>query len=299
MRACNRRSPGRWQRSGRRTTRTACCRSSWQQADRLLQQRADAEAQRAGRQAQRQLHRRWGKLTDAAGGAARADIGGEATPVPARAGDRRAPAGGGTRCRLAGDPVARARAATPGLRGELRRGGRDGARASGRRGAGRGGRDAAAARRSTPRSRRCCAARPIVSMWSTCTGRRSPRATSALARRYMPRARILYSVADLHHVRLERQAAVEERPELLAASRRVRLEECTAAWSADAVITHSAEEAELLRRAGAGGQRVSGAVGRAGARGSVARWRRGAGWRSSAAIPMRRTWTRRAGWSKR
>ena len=37
----------------------------------------------------------------------------------------------------------------------------------------------------------------------------------------MPRARILYSVADLHHVRLERQAAVEARPELLAASRRL------------------------------------------------------------------------------
>ena len=69
-----------------------------------------------------------------------------------------------------------------------------------------------------------------------------------LARRYMPRARILYSVADLHHVRLERQAAVEARPELLAASRRVRLEESVAAWSANAVITHSADEAEILRR---------------------------------------------------
>ncbi len=71
----------------------------------------------------------------------------------------------------------------------------------------------------------------------------------ALARRYMPRARILYSVADLHHVRLERQAAVEERPELLTESRRVRLEECMAAWLADGVITHSADEAALLRRA--------------------------------------------------
>jgi len=70
-----------------------------------------------------------------------------------------------------------------------------------------------------------------------------------LARHYMPRARVLYSVADLHHVRLERQAAVEQRPELLAVSRRMRLEECMAAWSADAVLTHSAEEAELLRRA--------------------------------------------------
>jgi Glycosyl transferases group 1 len=69
-----------------------------------------------------------------------------------------------------------------------------------------------------------------------------------LARRFMPRARIVYSVADLHHVGLERQAAAEARPELLALSRRVRLEESVAAWSADAVITHSAEEADLLRR---------------------------------------------------
>jgi autotransporter passenger strand-loop-strand repeat protein len=70
-----------------------------------------------------------------------------------------------------------------------------------------------------------------------------------LARRYLPKARVLYSVADLHHVRLERQAAVEGRPELLAASRRQRLEECMAAWSADAVLTHSADEAAILRQA--------------------------------------------------
>jgi autotransporter passenger strand-loop-strand repeat protein len=69
-----------------------------------------------------------------------------------------------------------------------------------------------------------------------------------LARRYLPKARVLYSVADLHHVRLERQAAVEVRPELLAASRRQRLEECMAAVSADAVLTHSVDEAALLRR---------------------------------------------------
>lgn len=70
----------------------------------------------------------------------------------------------------------------------------------------------------------------------------------ALARHHMPRARIIYSVADLHHLRLERQAAIEERPELLAASRRIRLAECTAAWGADAVITHSTAEAALLRQ---------------------------------------------------
>jgi glycosyltransferase involved in cell wall biosynthesis len=70
----------------------------------------------------------------------------------------------------------------------------------------------------------------------------------ALARQYGGRARILYSVADLHHLRLARQAKVEKRAELLAQSRRVRLAECTAALMADAVITHSTVEADWLRR---------------------------------------------------
>ncbi|NPD65300.1 glycosyltransferase, partial [Acetobacteraceae bacterium] len=70
-----------------------------------------------------------------------------------------------------------------------------------------------------------------------------------LARRHMPRARILYSVADLHHVRLARQAEIEQRPDLLAFSRQCRLDECTAAWLADAVLTHSADEEALLRQA--------------------------------------------------
>jgi glycosyltransferase involved in cell wall biosynthesis len=71
----------------------------------------------------------------------------------------------------------------------------------------------------------------------------------ALARCHCPKALILYGVADLHYLRLERQAAVEERPELLARSRRIRLVESTCAWSADAVLTHSAFEAGLLRQA--------------------------------------------------
>jgi glycosyltransferase involved in cell wall biosynthesis len=69
----------------------------------------------------------------------------------------------------------------------------------------------------------------------------------ALARYYNPLARLLYSVADVHWLRLERQARAEDRPELLVESRRLRLIECTAAWSADAVITHSVDEAQLLR----------------------------------------------------
>jgi glycosyltransferase involved in cell wall biosynthesis len=69
-----------------------------------------------------------------------------------------------------------------------------------------------------------------------------------LARTYQPRARILYSVADLHHLRLARQGAVEARPELTEFSRQIAFNEFDAARRADAVITHSAVEAAVLRR---------------------------------------------------
>jgi hypothetical protein len=69
----------------------------------------------------------------------------------------------------------------------------------------------------------------------------------ALARNFQPEARIVYSVADLHHARMERQAAVEQRPDLQAGVTRMRVAECSAAWSADAVITHSTVEMALLR----------------------------------------------------
>ena len=70
-----------------------------------------------------------------------------------------------------------------------------------------------------------------------------------LARTHCPRARLVYSVADLHFLRQQRQAAVEDRPDLAAHSQQTRLAECLAAAHADAVITHSPVEAELLRRA--------------------------------------------------
>ena len=69
-----------------------------------------------------------------------------------------------------------------------------------------------------------------------------------LARHYNPRARRIYSVADLHHLRVARQAEAEQRPELLARSRRLQFAEFVAAASADAVITHSPREAETLLR---------------------------------------------------
>ena len=70
----------------------------------------------------------------------------------------------------------------------------------------------------------------------------------ALARHHARRARLVYSVADLHHVRLARQSQIESRPELMAQSRQAQVAEILAARSADAVITHSFAEAELLRK---------------------------------------------------
>jgi glycosyltransferase involved in cell wall biosynthesis len=70
-----------------------------------------------------------------------------------------------------------------------------------------------------------------------------------LIRHHQPRARVVYSVADLHHVRLARQAEVEQRPELAEASQRVRAAELSAARFVDSVITHSSFEAALLKQA--------------------------------------------------
>ncbi|WP_240554519.1 Hint domain-containing protein [Acetobacter cibinongensis] len=70
----------------------------------------------------------------------------------------------------------------------------------------------------------------------------------ALVRCYQRRARVLYSVADLHFVRLARQAQVLSEPALLAKAQAVQHAECAAARQADAVITHSSDEAALLRR---------------------------------------------------
>jgi hypothetical protein len=67
-----------------------------------------------------------------------------------------------------------------------------------------------------------------------------------LARQHFPKARQIYSVADLHHLRIARQAVAEDRPELAPLANRLRLMEFTAAALADAVITHSSDEARLL-----------------------------------------------------
>ncbi len=79
-------------------------------------------------------------------------------------------------------------------------------------------------------------------------------AYAGLARRHQRLARIVYSVADLHHLRLARQAQVEARPELLRQARALREQELLAMRQVDAVITHSAAEAAWLSRQAPGTQ---------------------------------------------
>jgi len=71
---------------------------------------------------------------------------------------------------------------------------------------------------------------------------------AALARQHQPQARLLYSVADLHHLRVARQAAVEARPELERQAAVLRGRELLAMRQVDAVLTHSPAEAALLER---------------------------------------------------
>ncbi|KNY21199.1 glycosyl transferase [Methylobacterium sp. ARG-1] len=59
-------------------------------------------------------------------------------------------------------------------------------------------------------------------------------------------ARLVYGVADLHHLRTARQAEVEGRADLAAYADHLRFLELHAARASDAVITHSTYEAEIL-----------------------------------------------------
>ena len=63
------------------------------------------------------------------------------------------------------------------------------------------------------------------------------------------RARVVCSVADLHHLREARRAAYKRRPELHAPSRRMRTDELFAAARADAALTNFSSEATLLNMA--------------------------------------------------
>jgi O-antigen biosynthesis protein len=74
----------------------------------------------------------------------------------------------------------------------------------------------------------------------------SAAAYAGLARRWCPGARLLFSVADLRHLRLARQAKVQGKPEVLAGARSVKQLELLAMRLADAVLTHSTAEARYL-----------------------------------------------------
>jgi glycosyltransferase involved in cell wall biosynthesis len=71
-------------------------------------------------------------------------------------------------------------------------------------------------------------------------------AYAGLARQHQPRARLLYSVADLAFLRLSRQADVEGRPDLARHARALREQELLTMRHVDVVITHSTYEAALL-----------------------------------------------------
>jgi O-antigen biosynthesis protein len=73
----------------------------------------------------------------------------------------------------------------------------------------------------------------------------------ATCRGLAPRARIIFNVADLHYLRMEREAALNLPGAADAATlARLRESELLLAQQADAVITHSAVEAELLTAEG-------------------------------------------------
>ncbi|MEE8663389.1 MAG: Hint domain-containing protein [Acetobacter sp.] len=72
------------------------------------------------------------------------------------------------------------------------------------------------------------------------------------ARRYASRARHIYSLADLHSLRMMRQANTEGNHELIRQALKIQKQELAAALMADAVITHSSIEAcELTRMSSA------------------------------------------------
>ena len=70
---------------------------------------------------------------------------------------------------------------------------------------------------------------------------------AAMAKTYFPRCAVLYSVADLQFVRLGREAAIGDRPDLAAAAKDAQLRDLATMRLVDAVIVHSHYEAGLLR----------------------------------------------------
>jgi GT2 family glycosyltransferase/glycosyltransferase involved in cell wall biosynthesis len=71
----------------------------------------------------------------------------------------------------------------------------------------------------------------------------------AMARARYPAARIVYNVADLHHVRAARQAEIEDSAPLRRDAAEMREQELSLIRQADTVIVHSSHERALLAEA--------------------------------------------------
>jgi O-antigen biosynthesis protein len=71
---------------------------------------------------------------------------------------------------------------------------------------------------------------------------------ATMVRRYFPKCRILYSVADIHFLRIERQAELENSDELRRYAAEIRTAELAAMRQVDSVIVHSTYEADLLKQ---------------------------------------------------
>ncbi|MCZ8186617.1 MAG: glycosyltransferase [Beijerinckiaceae bacterium] len=69
----------------------------------------------------------------------------------------------------------------------------------------------------------------------------------AACRSTQPRARLIYNIADLQHLRLRRQAEVENNERLREESQVLEAQEIAAMEAVDIVITHSADEETLIR----------------------------------------------------
>jgi GT2 family glycosyltransferase len=80
---------------------------------------------------------------------------------------------------------------------------------------------------------------------------------TALVKERYPGCRVIYSVADLHYLRTERQAVVESAEGLRAKAASIKLLEIGAMKAADGVIVHSSAEALALAQETAGAVRAS------------------------------------------
>ncbi len=69
-----------------------------------------------------------------------------------------------------------------------------------------------------------------------------------MARTYFPQSKIAYSLADLHFLRLERQAAVTGDPETGAEAELMRRRELSVMAAVDVVLAHSQYEVDLIER---------------------------------------------------